>query len=152
MIILCCWKTVYDKLVSKDDTIWCKYNTDKSGLEKKIDDASKKLPNDSGFVKISSKDTWHYCLATTAALNTVENKIPDVSNLVRKTNYDTKIKEIECNTFLTSDYHKFTNQKNDNKIKEKELIKKSKIYGFIGNSDLDKKITYNKRRIKSLKA
>ena len=102
-------------------------------------------------MKIPGKNTWYYCLATTAALNTVENKIPDVSNLVRKTNYDAKIKEIECNTFLTSDYHKFTNQKNwiDNKIEEKELLKKSKIYGFIGNSDLDKKITYNKRRIKS---
>ena len=30
-------------------------------------------------------------LATTAALTTVENKIPNVSNLVKKTDYNTKI-------------------------------------------------------------
>ena len=29
-------------------------------------------------------------LATNAALTAVENKIPDVSSLVKKTNYDTK--------------------------------------------------------------
>ena len=34
-----------------------------------------------------------YCPET--ALNTVENKIPSVSNLVKKTDYDAKIKEIE---------------------------------------------------------
>ena len=34
-------------------------------------------------------------LATNAALTAVENKIPDVSSLVKKTNYDTKITEIE---------------------------------------------------------
>ena len=33
-------------------------------------------------------------LATTAALTTVENKIPNVSNLVKK-NYNTKINETE---------------------------------------------------------
>ena len=34
-------------------------------------------------------------LATITALTTVENKIPSLSNLVNKTNYDTKITEIE---------------------------------------------------------
>ena len=34
-------------------------------------------------------------LATTAALTTVENRIPNVSNLVRKTDYNTKINETE---------------------------------------------------------
>ena len=33
---------------------------------------------------------------TTAAFIIVENKIPNVSNLIRKTNYNTKISEIEC--------------------------------------------------------
>ena len=32
---------------------------------------------------------------TTAAFIIVENKIPNVSNLIRKTNYNTKISEIE---------------------------------------------------------
>ena len=34
-------------------------------------------------------------LATNSALAAVENKIPDVSSLVKKTNYNTKISEIE---------------------------------------------------------
>ena len=34
-------------------------------------------------------------LATKAGLTTIENKIPDVSNLVNKANYNTKITEIE---------------------------------------------------------
>ena len=34
-------------------------------------------------------------LATKAALTTVENKIPSISNLVKKTDYDTKVGEIE---------------------------------------------------------
>ena len=34
-------------------------------------------------------------LATKTALTTVENKIPNVSNLVKKTDYNTKVTEIE---------------------------------------------------------
>ena len=34
-------------------------------------------------------------LATTSALTTVENKIPSISNLIKKTNYDTRVGEIE---------------------------------------------------------
>ena len=36
-------------------------------------------------------------LATTTALTAVKNKIPNVSNLVKKTDYNTKINEIEKN-------------------------------------------------------
>ena len=36
-------------------------------------------------------------LATTSALTAVENKIADVSSLVKKTDYDTKVSEIEKN-------------------------------------------------------
>ena len=34
-------------------------------------------------------------LAATITLTTVENKISDISNLVKKANYDTKVNEIE---------------------------------------------------------
>ena len=34
-------------------------------------------------------------LATKTALNAVENKVPSVNNLVTKTDYNTKIDEIE---------------------------------------------------------
>ena len=50
-------KTVYDKLVTKvneldtsEFVLETPYNTTNSGLEKKIDDADKKIPNNSGFV------------------------------------------------------------------------------------------------------
>ena len=39
------------------------YNTDKSGLEKKIDDAGKKIPDTSGLVKNidhNAIDHWYY--------------------------------------------------------------------------------------------
>ena len=39
-------------------------------------------------------------LPTTAALTAVENKIPNVSDLVKKTNYDEKASEIQKNILL----------------------------------------------------
>ena len=39
-------------------------------------------------------------LATKTALTVVENKIPSVSNLVKKTDYNTKVTEIEINLNL----------------------------------------------------
>ena len=48
-------------------------------------------------------------LATNAALATVENKIPNINNLVIKTDYDAKITEIEkkltdhnCDIYITT--------------------------------------------------
>ena len=68
---------MYDKLVSKVKNIDTagfalknKYDTDKSDLEKTIRDADKK----------------------NSALTTVENKIPDISTLGKKTGYNRKIR------------------------------------------------------------
>ena len=76
------------------------YNTDKSGLEKKIHDTSKKIIDASRLViepdynakitDIEGKIPRITGLAATAALNAVNNKIPSVSNLLKKTNYDAK--------------------------------------------------------------
>ena len=75
-------KDVYNKLVAKVDNIdtsdfvlKAKYNTDKTELENKTPDISN--------------------LSTKAALTVIENKILSVSNLVNKTDYNTKVKEIE---------------------------------------------------------
>ena len=75
-------KTVYNKLVAKVDNIdtsdfvlKTRYNTDKTELENKIPDISN--------------------LETKTALTAIENKIPSVSNLVKKTDYNTKITDIE---------------------------------------------------------
>ena len=52
-------------------------------------------------------------LATTTALTAVENKIPNVSNLVKKADYDAKISE------MASDYSTFTSNALDTKITKK---------------------------------
>ena len=55
-------------------------------------------------------------LATTAALTTVENKTPNVSDLVKKTDYKAKISKMENKYLTTSDYNKFTGNTLDAKI------------------------------------
>ena len=107
-----------------------KYDTDKSSLGKKNNDAEK-IPNISGLVKktdynpkiieIKSKIPGISGLATTAALTAVENKIPDVSNLVKKTGYDAKILVIESKYFTTADYNKFNKVKHLMKDKTKRI-------------------------------
>ena len=64
-------------------------------------------------------------------ISEVENKIISVSGLVKKTDYDAKIKDIERKYFRTTDYNKFTSDILDVKIKQKELVSKS---------DIDKKL------------
>ena len=90
---------------------------------------------------IESKISSIIGLATTAALTAVKNKIPDVSNLVKKTDYNAKILDIKYRYFTTADYNKFTtNQTLDAKIKPKELFDKSAIAGFTNNAELNKKV------------
>ena len=78
-------------------------------------------------------------LATGADLTAVVNKVPDVSNLVIKTDYNIKILDINSKYFTTADYNKFLSQTIDVKLKQKGLVDKSAIAGFINNADLDKK-------------
>ena len=51
--------------------------------------------------------------------------MPGVSNLVTKTNYNTKVTEIESKYFTTADYNKFTKNIVDNSIKSKNLVTKT---------------------------
>ena len=70
-------------------------------------------------------------------MTAVESKIPNVSNLVKKTDYDLKISDIESKYITTAD--KFTKDIVANRIKSEELVNKSVIARFINNADLDKK-------------
>ena len=52
-------------------------------------------------------------MVTTSALTAIKNKIPSVSNLVKKTDYDTKISELESNhkydkDITTPEFNKLT--------------------------------------------
>ena len=72
---------------------------------------------------------------TTTVLNTnieeVKNLIPDVSGLVKKTDV---ISVIEKKKITTSEYNKFTEEKLDAMIKEKELADKSDIFNLTKKS------------------
>ena len=58
-------------------------------------------------------------LAATSALTAVENKIPNISNLVKKTDSDAEISDIEKKIYFgTSEYNKFTHDILDAKIKK----------------------------------
>ena len=65
-------------------------------VEEKIEDAENKIPKLSGSV-------------TTAVLHTkmgkFEGEIPDISGLVKKTDYNAKLLVIEGKYFSTSDYN-----------------------------------------------
>ena len=72
------------------------HKTDKQNLEKEIGDIDKKVLDISGFM-------------ATTVLNTKIVKVEkaDVSELVKKTDYDAKIKDIEGKCFTSADYHRF---------------------------------------------
>ena len=99
-------------------------------------------------------------LATTTALTVVENKIPNVSNLVKKTDYNTKISEVENKITTDHDHDKYITTQEFNKLKsenftarlaQSNLASKSDIANFIKKTDFDdklKNLNKNKLRIK----
>ena len=94
-------KAVYDEFAVKvnhidtsDFVLKTKYQTDKAELEKKISDVTN-LVKKRKLTELENKIPDVSNSATTNALTAVETKIPSVSNLVKKTDYDTKITEIE---------------------------------------------------------
>ena len=64
--------------------------------------------------------------------------MPNVSDLVKKANFDAEIKDFKNKFFNTSDYNKFTNNILDAKIIRKKLVKK---YVFITLVIRNKKIS-----------
>ena len=121
-------KTVYDKLPAKvnaidasDFVFKTKYNADKTELENKI-------PNVSDFVKeakhtkLENKIPDVNDLATKNALTSVQNKKPRVNNLVKKTDYDTNIKEIE-NELNNHNHDKYIDTQEINKSATDVLIR-----------------------------
>ena len=73
-------------------------------------------------------------------LKRVEKNTDDFTDLVKITDYDAKISDIEGRYFTASDYNKFMSDILDAKIKQKALVKKSDISNLVKNSDLDKSI------------
>ena len=89
-------------------------------------------------------------LATKTALNAVENKIPSVSNFVKKANYSTKINEIEKN--ITDQHHdKYITTPEFNKLTSKYFAAKLKQANFATKTDFDNKLTTFNKQITSNK-
>ena len=92
--------TVYDTLVAKVSVVEIpstnglltktQCNSDKQGLEKKIKNADKKIPNTSGLVRMTDYNTKH---------TEHENKIPSITGLVANAALNTKATEIKNKIF-----------------------------------------------------
>ena len=104
-------KTDYNMLKSKVDGIdvskyvgRTKYETDGKAIYDKIDAVEKEVTALTDFVTTARFNHEKNLLATKTALTTVENKIPDISNLATKTSlssllpvstFNSKVKELE---------------------------------------------------------
>ena len=87
-------KAIYDKFVAKVNALdtsrfalKTKCNTDKSDLEKKIPDANgliKKRDYNAKITAIQGKISSLFSLTTSVTLTAVENKIPDLTNLLNQ--------------------------------------------------------------------
>ena len=66
--------------------------------------------------------------------------MPDLSSLVKKTDYDAKLVEVEGKYFSSCDYNKFSTVILDAKIKQKGLVNKSDISNLVKNSVLNTKL------------
>ena len=84
-------------------------------------------------------------LATTSALTAVENKIPSVSNLIKKTDYDTKVGGIEKKlTDHKHDEYITTPEFNNLKLAQADLVTKTDFNNKL--TSLNRKIVTNKTR------
>ena len=84
-------------IVDSYDTTKTKYDTDKLEIENKIPNTSdlRKTDFNAKITEIEGKIPDVSSLTTKTALTTVENKTPNINDLVKKIDYDTKIREIE---------------------------------------------------------
>ena len=64
-------------------------------------------------------------LTTTAALTAIENKVPNVSDLVEKADVDAEIKDIKDKYLTKPDYNQFTSNILDQKITAIMLVNES---------------------------
>ena len=98
------------------------------------------------MLKLVKQKVKYRVLATTSALTTVENKIPSTSNLVKKTDYNAKITEIEKKLtdhkhdiyITTPEFNKLTGENFSARLSQANLITKT---------DFDAKLSSFNRKI-----
>lgn len=102
-------------------------------LNTKIDEVENEIPDTIGLVTNWFKVNWFTVL--NIKIGEIKNKMLDVSNVVKKTNYNAKISGIEAKYFTTSGYSKFASKVFETRIK-KGLVNMSSISNLAKNSDL----------------
>ena len=137
-------KIVYDKLVAEvnvidtsDFVLKTKYDIDKSELENKISNVTdfvkkEKLAKLENKIPISN-------IATKTALTHVENKTSDVNNLVNKTDYNTKVTEME-NKLTNHSHDKYIDTQQFNKLAADIFNTRIAQANLITKTDFDSKI------------
>ena len=87
-------------------------------------------------------------LATTTALTAVENKIPSISNLVEKTDYNTNISKTENKIttdhdhdkyITTQEFNRLTSENFTPRLKQAKLASKNDISNSVKKTSFDKK-------------
>ena len=138
-------------LVKKTD-----YNTKITEIEDKIPDSGifvKKIDYNTKITEIESKIPDIGGLATKTTLTTVENKIPSISDLIKKkTDYNTKITDIENKLnnhtqdkyFPTSEFNTLAANVFNTRLAQANLITKTEFDAKL--SSLNRKITANKTK------
>ena len=63
------------------------------------------------------------------------------------TDQDSEIIDIKSKYFTKADYSKFTNKKLDLKMKQKGLVDKADIAGFMNNANLDEKYQNQEQKL-----
>ena len=90
-------------------------------------------------------------LATKTALTTVENKIPDVSSLVKKTDYNTKITEIE-NKLNNHNHDKYITTPEFNTLAADVFNARLAQANLITKTDFDAKLSSLNRKVTANKS
>ena len=172
---------MHDKLVTKVDNIDTSDFVLKTNFNNKFTGLENKIPNTSGLVKktdyntkiteienkipdisglatkialtiVENKIASINNLATKIALTTVENKIPSTSGLVKNTDYNTKITDIENilnnhnhdKYVATSEFNTLAANVFNARLAQANLIPKTDFDAKL--SSLNRKITANKRK------
>ena len=117
------------------------YNAEIKNIEDKIPDITNLATNTTLNAIINKVEIPSITnLATAAALTTVENEIHNVSNLVKKTYYNTKINEVEkkitdddhSNKYITTlVFNKLTAENFAARVKQANLANKSNISNLV---------------------
>ena len=122
------------------DVVWIRPRTE---LEKKIPDVSNLVKSKTHWIR--KQDSRCKYLATKTALTAVENKKPNVSILVKNTDYNTKITEIE-NKLNNNNHDKYITTPEFNTLVVDVFNVRLAQTNFITKTDFDAKLSNLNRK------